>query len=436
MKPSKPKVKVKQHAPIKRFIYIAMISCREIEWMGEMRRQPEREVVRELRYRFEKELGYPEECVQTDPQYRIPLYPSDRTGYPVDLAAFRNPRKASDDLVVIGECKQPRRSDGIKQLRILLSNSQAECGVWYNGIEHAYVGKTFDEKGRLKFLEIPSLPRFGQSIRDIGKIKRRDLVKPVNLKRTFWDIHCHLATTAVGITRAVDLAEQIIYILFCKLHDEINKKPDDDVEFCAYVGETPSELRERIIKYFEEKVKAEYTRIFEKKDVITLDPASVMYVVGELQNYTINALVEEDVDAVADAFEAFIGPALKGEKGQFFTPRNVIQMIFDALDPRPDPQTGRIPLIIDPACGTGRFLIDAMRRLWKILEEEARQKSWSNRILMTKKERAVNCLFGIDKDMFLAKVAKSYMALLGNARENIFCANSLDVITNWEPQMR
>ena len=124
-------------------------------------------------------------------------------------------------------------------------------------------------------------------------------------------------------------------------------------------------------------MKRGYADIFEERDEIKLDPASIMYVVGELQNYTINALIEEDVDAVADAFEVFIGPALKGEKGQFFTPRNVIRMVFEALDPRPDPETGATPLIIDPACGTGRFLIDAMRRLWRSLEEA--KKNWSDR---------------------------------------------------------
>ncbi|RLG97465.1 MAG: N-6 DNA methylase [Archaeoglobales archaeon] len=395
----------------------------------------EGEVIEELKKRLIEELGYPENCIQTDPQYRIPLRPSDRKGYPVDVAVFSNPRKADSDLVLIGECKKPNRKEGIKQLRILLGNSQAEVGVWYNGQEHAYICKTFDERGRVKFEEIPSLPKFGQSISDIGRIKRKDLAKPIDLVKIFRDIHNYLAANAVGITRAVDLAEQMIYLLFCKLHDEINKGPDDDVEFCAYFGEKSEELKERIVRYFNEKVIREYADVFEKGDEIKLDSKSIMYVVGELQNYTINALIEENVDAVADAFEVFIGPALKGEKGQYFTPRNVIRMIFEALDPKPDPKTGVTPLIIDPACGTGRFLIDAMRKLWGSLEEEAK-KNWSDRILMTKKEKAATRLYGIDKDEFLAKVARAYMALLGNARENVFCTNSLYPSEKWSEQIR
>jgi type I restriction enzyme M protein len=212
-----------------------------------------------------------------------------------------------------------------------------------------------------------------------------------------------------------------------QLHDEVNKKPEEDVEFCTYYGETPEELKERIVRYFNEKVKAEYSEVFGEDDSIKLDPTSLRRGRGLLQDYTINALVEEDVDAISDAFEVIIGPTLKGERGQFFTPKNVIRMIYEALDPEPDLSTGATPLVIDPACGTGRFLINAMRRIWMRLEEEAKERRWSSRMLMNKKERAAMRLYGIEKDAFLAKVARCYMALLGNAKENVFCVDSLEV---------
>ena len=54
-------------------------------------------------------------------------------------------------------------------------------------------------------------------------------------------------------------------------------------------------------------------------------------------------------DAFADAFEAFIGKSLRGEHGQFFTPRNVIKFIVKLLRIEENDK------IIDPACGTGGF---------------------------------------------------------------------------------
>ena len=80
---------------------------------------------------------------------------------------------------------------------------------------------------------------------------------------------------------------------------------------------------------------------------VTLDDASLRYVVGELQNVCLTDCAR---DAVGEAFEIFIGPSLEGGQGQFFTPRNVVKMIVDMIDPEP---THRI---IDPACGSGGFL--------------------------------------------------------------------------------
>ena len=86
--------------------------------------------------------------------------------------------------------------------------------------------------------------------------------------------------------------------------------------------------------------------MFTANDSIELDDESIAYSVGELQPYCIT---EAKRDAVGDAFEVFMGPALRGEEGQFFTPRNVIQMVVDIIDPEPE------EMIIDPACGSGGF---------------------------------------------------------------------------------
>ena len=128
----------------------------------------------------------------------------------------------------------------------------------------------------------------------------------------------------------------------------------------------------------------------------------------------------KDRDAVGDAFEVFIGPALRGSEGQFFTPRNVVKMMVDILDPQPE------EMIIDPACGSGGFLIVALEHVWQKLEREAKKKKWST-VQLDRKRREVASKFfrGIDKDSFLAKVTKAYMAIIGDGRGGVFCENSL-----------
>ena len=174
---------------------------------------------------------------------------------------------------------------------------------------------------------------------------------------------------------------------------------------------------------FEDKVKREYDDVFDVTDKLTLDADSLFYIVGELQTYLVH---KADRDAIGDAFEVFIGPALRGAEGQFFTPRNVVKMMVDILDPDPD------EFIIDPACGSGGFLIAAIEHVWNKLDSEAKAKGWTEELLGSRKREVATRYFrGIDKDSFLAKVTKAYMAIIGDGRGGVFCENSLLPPNEW-----
>ena len=122
---------------------------------------------------------------------------------------------------------------------------------------------------------------------------------------------------------------------------------------------------------------------------------------------------------------------MRGTEGQFFTPRNVVKMAIEILDPK----IGEY--IIDPACGSGGFLIVALEHVWKKLDEEASKKGWSKEYLAGKrKDLASKFIAGIDKDSFLAKVTKAYMAIIGDGRGGIFCENSLVPLSEWNPKTR
>lgn len=275
---------------------------------------------------------------------------------------------------------------------------------------------------------MPNIPRSGQRIEEIGQFRRKDLRAPSNLKAVFRDLRNHLYGNTTGITRDEVLAQEVINLLLCKIYDEINTGRDDTITFRSGVGEPASDVKKRIVQLFETKVKVEYADVFSKNDSIALDAASVVYVVGELQNY---CLIEANRDAVGDAFEVFIGPALRGGEGQFFTPRNVVKMIVAMLDPSPD------EMIIDPACGSGGFLITALEYVWKKLEAQAARKGWSD-VQLDRKRRdiATKCFRGIDKDSFLAKVTKAYMAIMGDGRGGVFCENSLQNPSEWHTSTR
>ena len=84
---------------------------------------------------------------------------------------------------------------------------------------------------------------------------------------------------------------------------------------------------------------------------------------------------------------------------------------MEILDPTTDEK------IIDPACGSGGFLIVALQHLWKKVELDGKNYGWSPEIIMRqKRETATKAISGIDKDGFLTKVSKAYMAIVGDGR--------------------
>jgi type I restriction enzyme M protein len=388
----------------------------------------EADAVQVFARRLVEDYGYAKKRIRTHPQFRVRARPSDRDrSYPVDIAVFRAGRATEQDLFMIVECKARSENDGLQQLKLYLDMSPAEIGVWFNGDEHIYLRKVLHQDGTRTFEQLPNIPRAGQRIADIGRFARRDLREPSNLKAIFRDIRNHLAGHVTGITRDEALAQEIVNLLFCKIYDEMHTSRDDIVTFRSGLGEEPAVVRERVESLFA-LVKAEYDDVFAPRDTIALDANSLVYVVGELQNYSIT---EADRDAVGEAFEVFIGPALRGAEGQFFTPRNVVRMLISILNPQPGER------IIDPACGSGGFLIMALEHVWRQVEAEGAEKGWSA-VQVDRKKRNVSSRYfrGIDKDSFLSKVTKAYMAIIGDGRGGVSCDNSLLPPARWEAATR
>ncbi len=369
------------------------------------------------------DYGYPKEMIQTRPQWRVKVRHSDtKKEYPVDIGVFSEKEHTEDNIQIIVECKKSNRKDGKTQLEDYLRFSTARMGVWFNGEEKLFLKKS-EVKGKVIFEVLPNLPRHGERLEDIGLYKRKDLKKANNLKSVFRTIRNYLAANAVGITRDEVFAQQIINLIFCKIYDERFTKPNDTVKFRAGFGEKPSEVRKRIQDIFDH-VKDKYVDVIDKSDEILLDDQTLAYAVGELQLY---CLIDSERDAIADAFETFIGPSLKGGQGQFFTPRNVVKLLVDMVNPTMDDK------VIDPACGSGGFLVESIRDVWKKIEERGALLNWpDSEIASEKQEVAIKNFRGIDKDNFLSKVAKAYMAIIGDGRGGVFCENGLEASNHWK----
>ncbi len=375
--------------------------------------------------RLVEEYEYSIENIQTRPQYFVRRTPSNETKreWPVDIAIFAGKGRAESDLIGIVECKKKTRKDGLEQLKLYMDMcSSIQWGIWFNGDEQINLQKV-KKDGDLIYLEIPNIPKSGQRIEDIGKYKRRDLKPAKDLKSHFRVINNYLyGNMKKDDTSTRNRAKQIINLLFCKIYDEQYTGKNEEVTFRAGVYEEKEIVSKRIKELFTQ-VKNRFNDVFEDEDSISLDPDSIVFAVGQIQELCIT---ESERDVIGDAFEVFVSKALKDEDGQFFTPRNVIKMMVEIIDPNEK------TMIMDPACGTGGFLIESLRHVWNKVEINANKLGWSEKRLEEEKQYVATTYFrGIDKDSFVAKVTKAYMAIIGDGRGGIFCENSLEHPKEW-----
>lgn len=374
------------------------------------------------------DYGYSIDQIQTRPQFRVKASPSDTDyKYPVDIVVFKNNQKKRGDEFIVVECKKPTREDGIDQLKLYLKFSEAELGVWFNGENTHYIRKII-KNGRIHFDDnLLNIPAQGQRLEDIGMFKKEDLKPTHNLKQKFVSIRNYLAGNAVGTTRDEEYARQIINIILCKLYDEKYTRPNEVLTFRAGVDEDQKDIKKRILKRFNE-AKRTYKDVLDESDNITLDDKSLAYIVGELQPYS---LMTAQRDVVGDAFEVFIHRALKGGQGQYFTPKNIVKSAIEILDPSCEDK------IIDPACGSGGFLIEGLKYLHGKIDQIGKDMNWPDDMIQEEKIAKANINFcGIEKDTFLSKVVKAYMILMGDGKSGIFCEDSLNEPKDWDAKTR
>ncbi len=345
-----------------------------------------------------------------------------------DIVIFKskdsNRRSQNEDILGIIETKRPTKKEGVKQLMSYMSATSCYWGVWTNGSEIEYLYRNI-KTGEIKQDFVYQIPKNGENFEDIGRITKDKLKPASNLKLIFRRLLNTLYSNT-NISRREKLGNEMIRLIFCKIWDERYERTSLP-KFRIGFEENPKEVNKRVKELFEE-VKAELVDdgVFDKNEEIKLDDKSVAYVVGELEHFS---LLKTDKDVVGDAFEVFAESKLVGEKGEFFTPREVVKTAIKIVDPQPEQS------IVDPACGSGGFLIYALEHIWEAMETSKKYKGIASLDLI-KKEVAQKYLYGIDKEIDLVKIAKAYMAIIGDGRSGVVQQNTLHTAEDFEGKAR
>ena len=222
----------------------------------------------------------------------------------------------------------------------------------------------------------------------------------------------------------VNVFDEIFKLIFAKLYDERRNLKNDDSPTKFRVGALEDEgVAAGRIKRLFSLAKDQWAGVFSSGDELLLGDTALAFCVSTLQK---TYLLKSDADVLGSAFEVMINPSMKGDKGQYFTPRHVIDLAISVLDPKED------ETIFDPTCGSGGFLVSAMDHVFKKIRSERDSES---EILENQKDYASNNVFGMDFDPIIAKVAKAYMLIWGDGRSNICIGDGLND-ANWSDDTR
>lgn len=298
-------------------------------------------------------------------------------------------------------------------------------GLWTNGIDLTFRMREYQRRTGLPiFTELTDFPAPDETFEDLESAERKPMRVAAgdSLLRTFKRCHDYL----YGNQNRKDAFWQLLYLIFAKILDERQSSRN------FFVGATErntTEGEKRIAKRIHqlfEAAKEEFSDVFTGDEKIELKDRGLAYVAAELSRYS---LLSTDTDAKGLAYEAITSTTMKRERGQFFTPRNVIRMMVEMVNPPPGAK------VLDPACGSGGFLVVALTHVRKTFLSGAGcpypdQPLPKELKAVDKKVRSYSrdCLWGLDVDPDLRKAARMNMVMNNDGHGNIFEANSLELV--------
>lgn len=364
-----------------------------------------------------------------------------------DIVIFEKERPTTEYIIV--ELKKAKEKEGKEQLRSYCNATGATMSVWTNGSQIT----CFNRKDPNYFEEIPNIPTETQSLKDIMDepftlkdliIKDKILKEGKSLRQIIEAMEDEVLANA-----GVDVFEECFKLIFTKLYDESLSKKDKDIityevdkncecnslsdlEYKEYIelvknvsdkkfrqlefrnkGETDLELKKKIQELFD-GAKNKWKGVFTEDTKINLSPSHLSVCVSSIQDIK---LFNSNLQIIDEAFEYLINKSSKGEKGQYFTPRHVIDMCVKMLNP----QKGEH--MIDTASGSCGFPVHT---IFKITG-----KLFSNADIPDEEKDNVLKIFGIDFDEKAVRVARTLNLIAGDGNTNVLHLNTLDY-DRWE----
>lgn len=363
----------------------------------EIKLTPE-EVVRQLFiYRLMKKYGYNPAQIKLEHPIHF-----GREVKKADIVIFEENNPL--DPYIIVEVKKFKLSEGKEQLKSYCNATGATISVWTNGEKISF----YQRKDPNYFQDISELPRRGQKLSDI--LRERWTIAELIAKDKLANEHKTLSNLIVEMedevlaNAGVDVFEEVFKLIYTKLFDEMlsERNKSRNLEFRNY-GDSDASLKENIQNLFD-RAQKKWAGVFPADDKIKLTPSHLAICISSLQNVR---LFKSNLDVIDDAFEYLMSKSQKGEKGQFFTPRYVIDMCVKMLNPK------SFETMIDTAAGSCGFPVHTF---FYVSEQKT----------LDYEDYVNENVFAIDFDEKAVRVARTLNLIAGDGKTNVLHLNTLD----------
>ncbi len=247
----------------------------------------------------------------------------------------------------------------------------------------------------------------GEEVSDIAPVAREDLITAIK--------KCHQTLWGGGRLSPPTAFGELCKLIFVKISDEQKpRKNGQPYQFQIKTHEPSSKLAERINELYNEQKKKD-PEVFTES--IKVDDRVLRTVVSHLEAINLN---KTDLDVKGVAFEQFMDGFFKGDFGQYFTPRPIIEFCVNMMKPEHDWD------VLDPACGSGGFLLHALDYMRKQAGDYYDKGTidyfnfWH--------DFAAKHLYGIEINDEIARVAKMNMIVHDDGHTNVISHDALDSI--------
>ena len=340
-----------------------------------------------------------------------------------DIVIFDKEQTTTPYIIV--ELKKPKLKDGKEQLKSYCNATGAPIGIWTNGEQISF----YYRKDPNYFEPITNIPNVNQKLSDIFKerftyndLEKRDKIQ--NEKRSLRSLIEEMEDEVLA-SAGVDSFEEVFKLIFTKLYDELICARDKNAYLQFRTGDSNLELKTKIQELFD-SAKNKWEGVFAEDSKILLSPSHLAVCVATLQDIKV---FNNNLDVVDDAFEYLMSKTQKGEKGQYFTPRYVIDMCVKMMNPSED------DYIIDTAAGSSGFTVHAIFYVWKTIRKAKGLEISENFTIeeRTKEEADFvrDKVFAIDFDEKTVRVARTLNLIAGDGQTNVLHLNTLDY-SRWD----